>query len=217
MAAKKPNVGPEGFIAEGRTQLEALVSPTRQEIVDTVQALGPCSIAAVADAMGRPADALYYHFRRLVRAGLLLEAGTRKAARREETFYDVAGRPVALQAGGEMASSEAVVRATTAMLRLSERTFVEAVKRGRLTSAGGQHDALTAWGGRTTGWLTDADVDEVNRLLQEITALFGRRRRAEEGRLHAVTFLLCPITPVERPSTRQKSGGPAGSPNHDSE
>ena len=52
-------------------QIRALISPVRQDIVDTVEAAGPCSVADLACLLGMPADGLYYHIRCLTRAGLL--------------------------------------------------------------------------------------------------------------------------------------------------
>ena len=58
-------------IAEPR-QIRALASSTRQDIVDTIAAIGPCSVAELARALGRSADGLYYHIRVLTRVGLLV-------------------------------------------------------------------------------------------------------------------------------------------------
>ncbi|HET9620627.1 MAG TPA: helix-turn-helix domain-containing protein, partial [Kofleriaceae bacterium] len=50
-----------GKIVEPRA-IAALASPVRQEILDTVEALGgTATIAELAAQLGRPADGLYYH------------------------------------------------------------------------------------------------------------------------------------------------------------
>src|SRR3954463_6659873 len=59
-------------IADAR-QIRALASPIRQDILDAVTAIGPCSVAQLAVALGKPADGLYYHIRRLLDVGLLME------------------------------------------------------------------------------------------------------------------------------------------------
>ncbi|HYV40165.1 MAG TPA: helix-turn-helix domain-containing protein, partial [Thermoanaerobaculia bacterium] len=53
-------------------QLAALASPVRQEIVDVLAGMPRAPIAAIAAALGRPANGLYYHVRELVRVGLVL-------------------------------------------------------------------------------------------------------------------------------------------------
>src|SRR5262245_47733719 len=70
----------------GATAVAALASPVRQEIIDTLEALGGATIAELAGALGRPADGLYYHVRRLVRAGLLVGAGSPEVYRTPRTL-----------------------------------------------------------------------------------------------------------------------------------
>ena len=66
---------PKGSAIADVGQIRALASSIRQDIVDTVAATGPCSVADVARTLGRPADGLYYHVKHLLGAGLLV--GTR--------------------------------------------------------------------------------------------------------------------------------------------
>src|SRR5512143_3008332 len=62
-----------GVIEQGAA-LDALISPVRQEIVDTIESIGgDVAVADIAAQLGRPADGLYYHLRRLVNAGVLRE------------------------------------------------------------------------------------------------------------------------------------------------
>jgi predicted transcriptional regulator len=44
-------------------QLAALATAARQEIVDVLEQMGTVSVAEMAGALGRPADALYFHLR----------------------------------------------------------------------------------------------------------------------------------------------------------
>ena len=69
-------VDPAGRIT-AVTAIAALGSPVRQEIIDTVELLGgKATIAELAAQLGRPADGLYYHVRRLVAVGLLIGSGS---------------------------------------------------------------------------------------------------------------------------------------------
>ena len=65
-------------------QLATLVAAARQEIVDVLAELGAVSVAELATALGRPADALYFHLRALTRAGLVQKAGYRSRPRGKE-------------------------------------------------------------------------------------------------------------------------------------
>src|SRR6187402_212726 len=73
-------------------QIEALASGARQELVDALQTLGPCSIADLGAHLGRASDSLYYHVRLLARAGLVVERGSRRSGARDEALWDVPGR-----------------------------------------------------------------------------------------------------------------------------
>jgi predicted transcriptional regulator len=72
----------------------AILSPVRREIVEAMQELGPCPIADVAAASGRPADALYRHVSILVKAGFLY------TGERRQTF--VLSRGEALPSRGQI-------------------------------------------------------------------------------------------------------------------
>src|SRR5437879_3237751 len=73
------------------SQLAALASAARQEIVDVLSRMGAVTVEELAAALGRPADSLYYHLRVLVRAGLVISVGSgRPHGRREARFRTVA-------------------------------------------------------------------------------------------------------------------------------
>src|SRR5688500_18528922 len=59
-------------VIEDAREIGLLASPTRIEIVDTLESLGSAvSVAELAAALGRPADGLYYHLRQLAAGGLI--------------------------------------------------------------------------------------------------------------------------------------------------
>src|SRR5689334_18235710 len=68
-------------------QLSALASAARQEIVDVLAQMGTVSVGEIAAALGRPADALYYHLRALKRAGLVLQVGVQRGGGRPEALF----------------------------------------------------------------------------------------------------------------------------------
>ena len=117
---------PSPVVIRRRDQVDALVSPLRQEIVDAVAAAGPSTIAQIAGWLGRRPDTLYYHIGALAKVGLLIEAGRERAGRRFSAVYDVPGRPMLLDYGGA-GGRDAVVRVVRAALRLAERDFRRAI------------------------------------------------------------------------------------------
>jgi predicted transcriptional regulator len=70
-------------------QIRVLASPVRQDIVETVDAAGPCSVAELARLLGMPADGLYYHIRRLSSADLLKAVNAKSKRGRGEARLEV--------------------------------------------------------------------------------------------------------------------------------
>lgn len=70
------------FMITRKDQLRALESPIRQLIVDVVAGEGPRTVKGIADAIGRPAEAIHYHVRILRRVGLLVPVGRTSSRRR---------------------------------------------------------------------------------------------------------------------------------------
>lgn len=186
-------------------QIRALASPLRQDLVDAVAADGPCTIAELAERVGRPADALYHHVRRLVATGLLVEGSVQRGGGRPGVRLSVPGRPMLIAydqlARGNVAASTDVV---ATMLRSARRGFVRALAEPAARTWG-PHRNL--WGGRAQGWLTAKDVKTANALLARLLALFLRGKRAKrDGRaLHEVTFVLAPARVVTRARRRARS------------
>lgn len=179
-------------------QIRALASPVRQEVVDTVQALGPCSVAEIAAELGRPADGLYYHVRALLRVGLLVEAGERSAGRRCERLYATPSGERGMQlryAPGDPENVEAVTRVVGGMLRVTQRDFSVALRSGRVVVEGPRRDL---WAARMKGWFSDAELEEVHDLLDRLRELLERPRRDDGQRLHALTFVLAPVAASRR-------------------
>ena len=191
-----------GYEISGPRQVEALASPVRQEIVDAVQASGPCSAGQLAELLGRTQDGLYYHLRVLTRVGLLCEKGTRATRRRDERVYDVPGRPLKLRYEPGRASARGrVTRVASSMLRLAQRSFARGLADGGARVRGPDRNV---WAARAKAWLTHAEVVRVNELLEEVMAVsrLGRRPGAS---LHSITFVLAPERVVGR--RRASKGG----------
>src|SRR5688572_15611419 len=112
------------LIAEPR-QIRALASPIRQDILDTVMAIGPCSVADVARALGRRADGLYYHIRRLIGVRLLVGMGE------GELQLDVPRKSMYLVYDpSDRRNRAAVLRVISALLRSAGRTFRKGFRPG---------------------------------------------------------------------------------------
>lgn len=191
------------YVVERADQLRVLRSPLRQEIVDALVASGPRSVAELAGILGRPADALYYHVRRLQRVGLLVTSGRRRSGARTEEIVDAVGRPVALPRGRLGARHRDAIQSIVAsMLRLTTRQHAAALRRG--SPAGRSREA---WAARVSGWLSPAERDALMHALKRLSDAFQRRRRNGRRRLHALTFVVAPLDDAARRTRRRRGPG----------
>lgn len=178
------------YLIRRRDQIAALESAVRQEIIDTIQAAGPRSAPEISALMGRPADALYYHLKRLVRVGLLVVRETRRTGRREEAVYDLAGHPLVLDYPVRPeGAGHPLSRLVRAMLRTAERDFRAAVGSEQARPDG---DRRTLWAGRRHAWLSARDLERVNGLLDRLVEIMTRARNPANGELCTLTLVLAP-------------------------
>lgn len=180
-------------------QLRLLSSGVRQEMVDTLAALGgEAGVASLAEQVGRPADGLYYHLRALVAGGLVEELPTDGGERRFRLVGD--GGPLRLSydlgPNGNAAELRAFARG---LLQIADRDFEAALGRSDTVVAG---PARTLWASRNKGWLTAADVVEVNALLVRLGELTSQPKADGREQLVSFAFVLAPT------EARAKRRGP---------
>src|SRR5262245_16864306 len=180
------------FVATSAKQLRTLASPVREEIIDAVSLIGPCTVTEMSRFLVRSRHALYYHVRALHRAGLLLEM--QSSAGKAVAQYDLPGRPFSVRYD---LTTPGVRRAVIALahirLRSAARGFVRACDAKVATTHGTRRNLwVTHW----KGWLSDRELEEVNTLLMRLVGLLshepGQRRRR---RAHELTFALAPVVP----------------------
>lgn len=195
------------LVIRRRDQVEALVSPVRQEIVDAVAAAGPSTIAQIAEWLGRRPDSLYYHIAALVEAGLLVEAGRRRTGRRFGAVYDVPGRPMSIRDEGSIGAGP-VIKVVRAALRLADRDFRRALENGSAVMEG---PARNVRGGRVKGWMDAKDLAEANELITRLSELVQRGGPRPGAAAQSFTFVLTPVatTGSRRSTGRSKAAGAA--------
>lgn len=192
--------------------IAAIASPVRQELIDTFEALGgEATIAEVAAQLGRPADGLYYHVEILRRAGLLVAtaAGRSRAGRSERRYRTPSHRNADLRLvyQPEQPRNAAAVREVVGgMLRIARRDFDRGLAPGVVVE--GPQRAL--WAARGTGWVSDAELAEINELLGELAERLRKPRGGDRQRLVSLCFVLAPMT--ARPTRRTEDAPRARSP-----
>ena len=198
-------------LLESPAQISVLASPVRQEIVDTLESLGgEAAVAEIAAHLGRPADGIYYHLRRLVRSGLLEElperggrmgrggrmergGGMERGGRKGRRYRTVAGRGRRISLryrGGKGGNAKAVSRVVAALLRMAKRDFDRALSSGKAVVEGERREL---WASRTKGWVGNAELVEINRLLVRLDGLLHRPRSARRNRLLSLAWVLAPV------------------------
>src|SRR6516165_12684136 len=141
-------------IIRNSSELRALVSPVRQEIVDALSSRGRMSVAEIAAAIGRRADTLYFHVRALEKAGLARRAGVRRRGRREEAVFQTAASELKLRYTPASEANRARVTAIVAsMLRQGVRDFRRGLQQRDVGVSGPQREI---WAQRWTARLTAA-------------------------------------------------------------
>ena len=117
-------------------QIRALASPVRQEIIDAVSAMGPVSIAELARTLGRRPSALYFHFAKLEKLGLVVRRRPGSVRRppsvlyreRESALFDVPSRPMTLAyRPSDPKTKQPMVKLVKSMASMATRSFVRAI------------------------------------------------------------------------------------------
>ncbi len=189
------------FLIDKPAQISLLSSAMRQEILDSINALGPCSIAELAEELGVAADSLYYHIRKLVETGLLVQQEVRETSRRDEVVYALAGRNMHLKyEPDDPANVESITKIISAMLRMTERDFRAGFTPGRAIVEG---ETRNLWGSRLKAWLTDDDLSEVNQLLGRLEEIFHQPKLPGDRQLCTLTWV---IAPKEAQARRRETG-----------
>lgn len=179
-------------------QIALLAAPARQELVDTLEALGgEASVATLAAQLGRPADGLYYHLRLLVGGGLLEELPDDGDGRRYRTRVDKGSRLQLRYRGGRNAGAAAADKVGASMMRIAARDFSAALKRSDVATEGAEREV---WASRCKGWVDRRDLAEINRLLTRALELLHKPRSAARDKLIALAWILAPLP--AKPSRR---------------
>jgi hypothetical protein len=190
---------PATYWIEDAAQIRALESPMRQELVDALTTLGPSSISDLATHLGRNADSLYFHIRKLVKVKLVVVVEQKKVGRHEFAIYAVPGRTARLVYRPAVLRS--IRKVVAGAVRLSVREFQRAILvPGEVTQGPGR----ALWGGRVKGWLSEPSLQEVNRHLEAIHQLLNREGPGPDKRVYSMGWVLTPATVRDRKQAKTK-------------
>lgn len=168
-------------------QVRALESPMRQEIVDALAVLGPASITDLAEHLGRAADSLYFHVKKLVKVGLVQEIEKERAGRHVWAMYALPSQSVRL--AYDSSSARSIKNVVAGALRLSLRELGQALADGDQRLSGPERNV---WGARTKGWLSPADCAEIDRLLERLVQIMKRHGPGPGRTVHSLAWVFSP-------------------------
>jgi DNA-binding transcriptional ArsR family regulator len=191
-------------LIEDAGEIALLASPTRIEIVDTLEAIGNAvTVAELAVALGRPADGLYYHLRQLADGGLVEEEAA-PDGRRYRSRTRKGDRLRLRYKPGATANADAVGRVAASVLRVAGRDFARALADPDSIVEGPRREL---WAARGKGWVDAADLTEINRLLARLMELVQQpAHERPRGKLVALSWVLAPVEakPARRETARRK-------------
>ena len=183
----------ERYILDSLSQLQAISSPIKQEIIDVIQARGQCSISDIAEELGRPADGLYYHIKALVKEQLVVETGTAKKAGQVEKIYNTLQSGSLMEAGYDQSDPEkieAMNKIVSSMMKIAVKDFSEGLNSDAAIVEGEDRNLSAT---RIKGRLTNGEVRRVNSLLAELVSVFSHQRRENSENLYSFAWVLAPI------------------------
>ena len=188
----------------GAKALAELVKPARLEVYESLQVGGPATVADLALRLGRPADSLYYHIRKLLAVGVvkeLDETGSRPPrggpGRKGAVYSIVTTRLDAKLDPDSRRSREAWTEGGASLLRLAQRNFGQALDEADGLRAEGPRRNLMLW--RIKARLTPRQLRQVNEHIDALHELLVTHNDDPQGDLHAIT---CVMTPLEERDPR---------------
>lgn len=161
---------PETMNVTTPAQRKALASPLRQEILTHFAGTDALAVADLAERMGRPATALYYHVSQLHDLGFLQTAGERRKGKRYETLFRPTAQRFEMPAVGESAWADAVEALTVAQ-RMAIRDMQDAIESGRRRDEGCDRNCIAF---RLQGQVDLETLTAVNEHIDAILELVGR-------------------------------------------
>ena len=172
-------------------QLNQLSSPVKQLIIDAFKsAREPCTIKSIAERINRAPDSLYYHFRALVKVGLIVQSGTQIEMGKPVALYRPAAKHMKIKYDlGIPGFREIICRIFTAAMRLATRDFQKGVE---LPNVRGESNTRNLYVCRMEAWLSKRDLREINRRMDEIVEIMSENCDVSDGERCTLFMAIAP-------------------------
>ena len=181
----------ELFTVRREIEWNAINSAVRLEILVFMIMIGPCGIRELAELMDRPADGLYHHMRKLVGAGLVVEACTRKVGTQTEVVYQTAATDITIDRNiKRKRTRDRVIRLFRTIMQHAQRTMETALRSGKAVLEKDNQNVKLSW---LTTWLDDRQLAEIREHQEAIDTILREGLRQRKGQLFAVLTYLAPL------------------------
>jgi predicted transcriptional regulator len=180
------------YVVEKTEQIEALVSPFRHQLLRTLGTVGPISVRALGEHLGRSAESLYYHLRALEEVGLVVN---QNAVDAEDSQAEAKYRTVSTMIVSDKTSTDggylaALAKSVSALLRLADRQFISALKR---QADAQEQRSMSLRGQQLHVHLSVTDAQTLAGKLEDIMDFLVERDDPQGKEALSVTLISCPL------------------------
>ena len=171
-------------------QLAALVAPRTRDVFKAFRNRGPTAVDEIQRILVCPSKTIYYQVAKLLRVGLLTEAGSSKGARRDRQVYEAVKGGLHMPEGYQGARYERLAaKGAAAILRSMIRSFNETARQAEASPEIVDDLFINLTSMKLTG-------EEVTALRKGVVELFARFAAKDSSQSRGVT-IACVMTPHE--------------------
>jgi|JI10StandDraft_1071094.scaffolds.fasta_scaffold313588_2 DNA-binding transcriptional ArsR family regulator len=189
-----------------------MAAPQRMQVIQACAAIGPCSIAEIAEHTGRAADSLYRHVGLLERHGLVVRAGSRKKGRHTERLYDLAADFLKMRLGKRLSPADRKLIHSTgaAISRGVVRELGRSLREADIYLDGPKENLFLT---QQMVWFRPEDLKAFRAIVRALDRLSDRCRTPRGGVLFSTFLTAFPVPQRRRVADHAPRGkaGPAAS------
>lgn len=173
-----------------KRQIACLTSVPRAEILDWLASSGPQSVSELASSLNRQPSSLYHHLQKMIKVGLVEEAGTQSVYRRTEKLYKTPSRRMRLKRALSDGNHDPLMaKSVAAMSSQFQRDFATGLEYPGAKRAG-QYRDLGFY--RFVGRPSASGLREVNRHLDAIAEILWSDQDPERPAV-ALGWVMAPL------------------------
>ena len=182
-------------LIETSKQLKEIARPVRNEIRLALEMLKEATIADLGLHLGRSAESLYYHVRKLESVGLVVKCGEQIKYSQKESIYRLCNKRVRVNTEVRQKSFvQTLVNGTRTLLRYAERCLANGLKHDETILKGRVRECRLI---QVTTRLSRSQVIEVNEKMLELEKFLEEASSNTEEKQFLVTIAFSPTSTVD--------------------